>query len=530
MPASRSRRASSYDFASDVWANRLLLVDSTLSPIATPRALTLEEPTPFALDEDWWHAEAPAEAIAAVAEAVLADSTHVSPVPTPEPITREQRAADTALRRAICSGALSPLRRVIDKHAEHASPSVLADARRFRERLRYRAKRAAKQHRRTSKEQFVGSADGGDAREQFLPPESPSMDPSEPTSSIADNTSPSSTSPPDSAQASMRASPTLTPPSSNKKKVEAAAADPASTTGLTTEAAPASERVSSSGGAGSSRTLPPEAYCPITRLVMVDPVVTEDGEAYERSAISKWLSQHGTSPRTGEALSSHTLTPVPAIRALTRAIMQLQHEASAEAQAAVDSAIVASIREPSPCAHRRSHRPSRRAARVSRESSRDLLCSARRIRAAATYALWRGDRLESSAGHTDDDISVTGPSPVKDADSYPSLKMRYKVMALSAGVDAISLRQGTSGGRPAARFSVVEDRKRHEEYAAWGASLYSDATSLLFRDGSGGFGSRSHSAESIAGVLGLEDSDGFEGRAERPAPGVSTSYRSCPYP
>ncbi len=60
MPASRSRRASSYDFASDVWANRLLLVDSTLSPIATPRALTLEEPTPFALDEDWWHAEAPA--------------------------------------------------------------------------------------------------------------------------------------------------------------------------------------------------------------------------------------------------------------------------------------------------------------------------------------------------------------------------------------------------------------------------------------------------------------------------------------
>ena len=34
------------------------------------------------------------------------------------------------------------------EHAEHASPSVLADARRFRERLRYRAKRAAKQHRR----------------------------------------------------------------------------------------------------------------------------------------------------------------------------------------------------------------------------------------------------------------------------------------------------------------------------------------------------------------------------------------------
>ena len=47
-----------------------------------------------------------------------------------------RNAADGALRQAICCGALSPLRRSLDAHAEHASPSVLAEARRFRERLR----------------------------------------------------------------------------------------------------------------------------------------------------------------------------------------------------------------------------------------------------------------------------------------------------------------------------------------------------------------------------------------------------------
>ena len=160
---------------------------------------------------------------------------------------------------------------------------------------------------------------------------------------------------------------------------------------------------------------------------------------------------------------------------------------------------------------------------------------------------------------------------VKDADDYPSLKMRYQVrmaralsltqypqsvcalsvlcnatltaahcvcvryqvMISSAGIDAISLRQGTVGGRPAARFSVVEDRKRHEEYAAWGASLYSDATSLLMgssANGSNGLRSRSLSAESLVGSTVLEEELLENVRRERPAPGVCTSYRSCPYP
>ena len=103
-----------------LWGSRLLFLQS-------------DEPVPIAPDAV---AEMPS-GVEAMAEAVLAESPSVA-----------QRAADMALRQAICCGALSPLRRVLEKHAEHASPSVLATARRSRERLRYRAKRAAKQHRR----------------------------------------------------------------------------------------------------------------------------------------------------------------------------------------------------------------------------------------------------------------------------------------------------------------------------------------------------------------------------------------------
>ena len=70
-----------------------------------------------------------------------------------EPPTSGPRLeADAALRKAIGSGALSPLRKTLDQYAGDASPAILAEARRFRERLRYRAKRAAKQHRKVAKE------------------------------------------------------------------------------------------------------------------------------------------------------------------------------------------------------------------------------------------------------------------------------------------------------------------------------------------------------------------------------------------
>jgi len=55
--------------------------------------------------------------------------------------------------------------------------------------------------------------------------------------------------------------------------------------------------------------------CPITGDLFVDPVMTVDGQTYERSAIEHWFRDgHRTSPATGGTLSSLTLIPNIAIK------------------------------------------------------------------------------------------------------------------------------------------------------------------------------------------------------------------------
>ena len=49
--------------------------------------------------------------------------------------------------------------------------------------------------------------------------------------------------------------------------------------------------------------------CPITFDLFRDPVVAEDGHTYEREAITKWISEHGTSPLTREPLTVEALRP-----------------------------------------------------------------------------------------------------------------------------------------------------------------------------------------------------------------------------
>eukprot|EP00475_Leptophrys_vorax_P043866 TRINITY_DN8585_c0_g2_i1.p2 TRINITY_DN8585_c0_g2~~TRINITY_DN8585_c0_g2_i1.p2 ORF type:complete len:407 (-),score=108.06 TRINITY_DN8585_c0_g2_i1:1479-2699(-) len=55
--------------------------------------------------------------------------------------------------------------------------------------------------------------------------------------------------------------------------------------------------------------IPEEFYCPITHLVMKDPVVAHDGFSYERSAIEEWLANKDTSPMTNNVLADKTLRP-----------------------------------------------------------------------------------------------------------------------------------------------------------------------------------------------------------------------------
>eukprot|EP01062_Namystynia_karyoxenos_P056187 TRINITY_DN47152_c0_g1_i1.p1 TRINITY_DN47152_c0_g1~~TRINITY_DN47152_c0_g1_i1.p1 ORF type:complete len:645 (+),score=206.88 TRINITY_DN47152_c0_g1_i1:94-1935(+) len=63
-------------------------------------------------------------------------------------------------------------------------------------------------------------------------------------------------------------------------------------------------------------SLPAEFLCPITKEVMTDPVVAQDGYTYERAAIVRWFAEgNSTSPHTGAPLPGHLLIPNHAIRA-----------------------------------------------------------------------------------------------------------------------------------------------------------------------------------------------------------------------
>lgn len=56
-------------------------------------------------------------------------------------------------------------------------------------------------------------------------------------------------------------------------------------------------------------TIPSEFFCPITTEIFFDPVMTCDGQTYEKSAIEEWLKNHDKSPITGVVLSNKKLIP-----------------------------------------------------------------------------------------------------------------------------------------------------------------------------------------------------------------------------
>lgn len=49
--------------------------------------------------------------------------------------------------------------------------------------------------------------------------------------------------------------------------------------------------------------------CPISRLVMTDPVLASDGYTYDRGSITKWLCANSTSPATGSEMEKTNLVP-----------------------------------------------------------------------------------------------------------------------------------------------------------------------------------------------------------------------------
>ncbi|KAL0025400.1 hypothetical protein WJX79_004252 [Trebouxia sp. C0005] len=56
--------------------------------------------------------------------------------------------------------------------------------------------------------------------------------------------------------------------------------------------------------------------CPITKVLLVEPVIAADGHTYEKSAMEHWLEQHVTSPVTGTKLMHARLVPNRVFRSI----------------------------------------------------------------------------------------------------------------------------------------------------------------------------------------------------------------------
>merc|ERR1711964_286370 len=54
--------------------------------------------------------------------------------------------------------------------------------------------------------------------------------------------------------------------------------------------------------------------CPITKDIMLDPVITADGHSYEAKAITQWLQNSDKSPATGLHLDNKDTVPNHALR------------------------------------------------------------------------------------------------------------------------------------------------------------------------------------------------------------------------
>jgi len=87
---------------------------------------------------------------------------------------------------------------------------------------------------------------------------------------------------------------------------------------------------------GSSSSDPNQnLLCPITQQIMIDPVLTSDGQTYERNAIQQWFDLgNRTSPLTGAMLPDLNLRPNVAIQQLIEQ-HNTQDAVSGEAQGAV---------------------------------------------------------------------------------------------------------------------------------------------------------------------------------------------------
>ena len=70
--------------------------------------------------------------------------------------------------------------------------------------------------------------------------------------------------------------------------------------------------------------VPPEFCCPISQMIMKDPVKTIDNHIYDAEQIQRWFTINNTSPLTGLHLSSKILEPHSLLKEQIEQFLALQ--------------------------------------------------------------------------------------------------------------------------------------------------------------------------------------------------------------
>jgi hypothetical protein len=84
-------------------------------------------------------------------------------------------------------------------------------------------------------------------------------------------------------------------------------------------------------GFGTYADTPEEFICPITCVLLQDPVIAADGITYEREAISRWLQQSSKSPCLNTELENKELRPNQSLRQLMRDMAERGRKRTAHA-------------------------------------------------------------------------------------------------------------------------------------------------------------------------------------------------------
>jgi hypothetical protein len=74
--------------------------------------------------------------------------------------------------------------------------------------------------------------------------------------------------------------------------------------------------------------IPEYFLCPITNEIMENPVIDQEGNTYDESAIRKWLSHQGISPITRNPMSVDDLVPNRALKQAIEGKMSIKNSLS----------------------------------------------------------------------------------------------------------------------------------------------------------------------------------------------------------